>query len=131
MPDRTRRQGSKGDARCSNTTFAVQNPTFGVQNAKILNGRLPHEDGSNRCETLPTRVSDDSRHLIFRRPAKTFMNFSEQQVSMKSKIIRFGGAMNFKVLLGDSPRKITPFPSNFKSLRSLVKALQNDFRFFR
>ena len=31
------------------------------------NGRLPLEDGSDRRETLPKRVSDDSRHLIFRR----------------------------------------------------------------
>ena len=35
--------------------------------SETLNGRLPLEDGSDRCETLPKRVSDDSRHLIFRR----------------------------------------------------------------
>ena len=33
---------------------------------ETLNGRLPLEDGSDRRETLPKRVSDDSRHLIFR-----------------------------------------------------------------
>ena len=30
--------------------------------------RLTPEDGSDRHETLPKPVSDDSRHLIFRRP---------------------------------------------------------------
>ena len=32
-----------------------------------LNGRLPLEHGSDRRQTLPKRVSDDSRHFIFRR----------------------------------------------------------------
>ena len=31
------------------------------------NGRLPLEDGSDWHETLPKRVSDDSRHFILRR----------------------------------------------------------------
>ena len=31
-------------------------------------GRLPLEDGSDRRETLPKRVPDDSRHLIFQLP---------------------------------------------------------------
>ncbi|MEC8278891.1 MAG: hypothetical protein VX026_14320, partial [Myxococcota bacterium] len=34
---------------------------------QTLNGRLPLEDGSDRRKTLPKRVSDDSRHFIFRR----------------------------------------------------------------
>ena len=34
---------------------------------ETLNGHLSFEDGSDRRETLPKRVSDDSRHLIFRR----------------------------------------------------------------
>ena len=32
---------------------------------ETLNGRLILEDGSDRRKTLPKRVSDDSRHLIF------------------------------------------------------------------
>ena len=39
---------------------------------KTLNSRLPPEDGSVRRETLGKRVSDDSRHSIFRRPKKLF-----------------------------------------------------------
>ena len=38
-----------------------------------MNGRLPFEDGSDRRETLSKRVSDDSRHFIFRR-SKCFLN---------------------------------------------------------
>ena len=34
---------------------------------QTLNRRLPLEDGSDRLETLGKRVSDDSRHFIFRR----------------------------------------------------------------
>ena len=34
---------------------------------KTLTGRLPPEDGSVRPQTLGKRVSDDSRHFIFRR----------------------------------------------------------------
>ena len=55
----------------------------------------------------------------------------EQKVSTKSKIVRFGGATNFWVSLADSPRKITPFPPNFKSLHSLVMGFKDGFRFFR
>ena len=36
------------------------------------NGRLPLEDGSDRRETLPKRVSGDSRRFIFRRQKKFF-----------------------------------------------------------
>ena len=35
----------------------------------MSNGRLPFEDNSDWCESLPKRVSHDSRHFIFR-PAK-------------------------------------------------------------
>ena len=59
------------------------------------------------------------------------MKFSEQKVSMKSKIACFGGATIFWALPADSPRKITPDVPNFKSLRSLVKGLKDGFRFFR
>ena len=44
---------------------------FDAENNKqvqTLNGRLPLEHGSDRRETLGKRVSDDSRHFIFRRP---------------------------------------------------------------
>ena len=35
--------------------------------SKILKGRLPLKHSSDRPQTLPTRVSDDPRHFIFRR----------------------------------------------------------------
>ena len=35
--------------------------------AGFSNGRLPLENGSDRRETVRKRVSDDSRHFIFRR----------------------------------------------------------------
>ena len=47
-----------------------------MQNAKISNGRLPPEDGSDRRETLGKRVSDDLQLLIFRRP-KLFLKVFE------------------------------------------------------
>ena len=46
---------------------------------QTLNGRLPPEDGSVRRETLGKRVSDDSRHFIFRRPKKLFGDFFFQK----------------------------------------------------
>ena len=46
---------------------------------KILNGRLHPEDGSDRPQTWGKRVSDDSRHLIFRRRKIFFgKNFSKK-----------------------------------------------------
>ena len=36
------------------------------------NGRLPPEEGSDRRETLPKRVSDNSRRFVFRRRKKIF-----------------------------------------------------------
>ena len=64
---RTRRSAFECDVRRSNATLGAQNATFGVQNAKISNGRLPPEDGSDQAQTLPKRVSDDSLRFIFRR----------------------------------------------------------------
>ena len=43
--------------------------------SETLNGRLPLEDGSDRRETLPKRVSDDPQHFIFRRRKKFFVGF--------------------------------------------------------
>ena len=43
---------------------------------KTLTGRLPPEDGSVRPQTLGKRVSDDSRHFIFRRRKKNWRKFS-------------------------------------------------------
>ena len=67
---RTRRSAFECDVRRSNATLGAQNATFGVQNAKILNGRLPPEDGSDQRETLGKRVSGDLQTLIFRRRTK-------------------------------------------------------------
>ena len=39
---------------------------------QTLNGRLAPEHGSDRRETLGKRVSDDSRHFIFRRRKNCF-----------------------------------------------------------
>ena len=41
--------------------------SINCRNAKTSNGRLPHEDGSDRRETLGKRVSDDLQFSIFRR----------------------------------------------------------------
>ena len=43
---------------------------FDAENQKKLNGRSPLEHGSDRRETLGNRISDDSRHFIFRRQKK-------------------------------------------------------------
>ena len=51
-------------------------------------GRLPLEQSSDRRETLGKRVSDDSRHFMFRRP-KDFL-------SMNSFKNNFGGQFFFQ-----------------------------------
>ena len=62
--------------------FAASIATFGVQNAKISNGRLPPEDGSDRRETLGKRVSDDLQHFIFRRQKQFLDEFFSQKQKM-------------------------------------------------
>ena len=53
----------KRDGRCSNATaIETRRSAF-----KTSNGGLPPEDGSDRRETLPKRVSGDSRRFILRR----------------------------------------------------------------
>ena len=47
--------------------------------SQALNGRLPLEHGSDRRETLGKRVSDDSRHFIFRHPPIFFGIFFVQK----------------------------------------------------
>ena len=47
---------------------------------EILNGRLALEDGSDRCETLGKRVSDDLEHFIFPRWKKISDNKNSEVV---------------------------------------------------
>ena len=57
---------------------------------KILNGRLHPEDGSDWCETLPKRVSDDSQHLIARREKSFLVEIfaAKCQHQMKNRLFR-------------------------------------------
>ena len=48
-------------------------------------GRLPLEDGSDRRETLPKRVSDDSPNLIVRRPKNVFDEISGPKMKHQIK----------------------------------------------
>ena len=50
--------------------FFGRSKFWGAKKVEFSNGRLPPEDGSDRRETLGKRVSDDSRHFIFRRRKK-------------------------------------------------------------
>ena len=59
-----------GPLRCMEKRFREFRFCF-----ETLNGRLPPEDGSVRPQTLGKRVSDDSRHFIFRRRKKMFTIF--------------------------------------------------------
>ena len=54
---------------------------------ETLNGRLPLEHGSNRHETLPKRVSDDSQRFIFRRQK----NFFDEIFWIKNFVFRQEG----------------------------------------
>ena len=53
-----------------------------MKNSKILAGRLPPEDGSDRRETLGKRVSDDLQHFMFRRQKKILDEFFSQKQKM-------------------------------------------------
>ena len=80
----------------------------------------PAKHGSDRHETLPKCVSDNSQHLILRRSKKIWMKLSDWKWSITSKIarFRFGGATNFWALL-----------ANFKSVR-FFQRVQNRFLIF-
>ena len=66
---------------------------------QALNGRLPFEQGSDMGETLPKRVSNDSRRFIFRRPKKIFWrNFRIE----KSVFCDFG--QDFEELQANGPQ---------------------------
>ena len=56
---------------------------------KTLTGRLPLEDGSVRPQTLGKRVSDDSRHFIFRRRKNNGENFRSnfRQTPKRPKLV--------------------------------------------
>ena len=47
-----------------------------------LNGCLALEDGSDRCETLRKRVSDDLEHFIFRRRKKELANKNQKSLQV-------------------------------------------------
>ena len=51
---------------------------------KTLTGRLPPEDGSVRLQTLGKRVSDDSRHFIFRRRKTNLAKIFDKKFHQKS-----------------------------------------------
>ena len=51
---------------------------------KTLTGRLPPEDGSVRPQTLGKRVSDDSRHFIFRRRKKKLAKIFHKKFHQKN-----------------------------------------------
>ena len=105
--------------KCSSST-----PAF-----KTLNGGLPPEDGSDRRETLPKRVSDDSQHLIFRRPKKLldeiFGATSQHEINDAS----FWRSHKFWSVISRFSLKNDPFRQKFKSLRSLAKGLKGDASF--
>ena len=52
---------------------------FPPKSCKTLTGRLPPEDGSVRPQTLGKRVSDDSRHFIFRRRKKKLVTIFDKE----------------------------------------------------
>ena len=67
---------------------------------KTLTSRLPPEDGSVRPQTLGKRVSDDSRHFIFRRRKENLANIFDKNFHPKNfcrKIdkLHFFPAMDF------------------------------------
>ena len=91
---------------------------------KTLNGRLPPEDGSDWAQTLPERVSDDSRHLIFRRPE----NFLDEIFGAKNQREIKDGSFwrSYEFLSINSRFSLKSNPKSPKSLRSLAKGLKDD-----
>ena len=83
--------------------------------------------GAKLCQNAFQTIPD----IWFFDALKIFsMKFLDRKWSIKSKIVRFGGATNFWALPSNSPRKITPFPPNFKSLRSLARGSKDSWSFF-
>ena len=72
-----------------NVFCAIQ--LFAAQGGSTLNGRLPLKHGSDRPQTLPKRVSDDSQHFIVRRQTKKNV-FLFKRFAVKSRNTDFGGA---------------------------------------
>ena len=68
---------------------------------QTLIGRLPLEQGSDRRETLPKRVSDDSQRFIFRRQK----NFIDEIFG--SKILFFANLVWFSRFYGRTDVKIS------------------------
>ena len=60
--------------------------SINCRNAKISNGRLPHEDGSDRRETSGKRVSDDLQLLIFRRQKLFWRKFFKTKLAQNQLI---------------------------------------------
>ena len=58
--------------------ISAEDEKFPPNFCKTLTGRLPLEDGSVRPQTLGKRVSDDSRHFIFRRWKKNWQKFFDK-----------------------------------------------------
>ena len=89
------------DIFCSRLTSSELGATLGGyknsekpkwKKVQTLDGRLPPEDGSDWPQNLGKRVSDDSRHFIFRRPKKIFDEIFGAKSPDEIKSRYFGGA---------------------------------------
>ena len=92
--------------------------------------RLPLEDGSDRRETLAKRVSDDSRHLIFRRPKflwdKIFGAKSQHEIKNRP----FWRSYEFLSVSGRFSTKNHPISVKFQVSTFLGEGVQRRFSIF-
>ena len=97
---------------------------------QTLNGRLPLEDGSDRRETLPKRVSDDSRHLIFRRPPIFFDEFFGPKMKHQIKNRLFWRSYEFLSINSRFSTKNDPISPENQVSPFLGEGVQKRFSIF-
>ena len=81
---------------------------WGDKKVEFSSGRLPPEDGSVRPQTLSKRVSNDSRHFIFRRQTKNWRHFQVGKISFSWFWPGFWGATSKWTSKSDSGSNFVP-----------------------
>ena len=107
-----------------------KNSTTPKKKIETLNGRLPPEDGSDRAQTWGKRVSDDSRHLIFRRPKFLFDEIFGPK--MKNQIKNRSIRRSYKLLsvIGKFSTKNHPISPEFQIITFLGEGIQKRVSIF-
>ena len=96
---------------------------WGAGNAtqpETLNGPLHLEHGSVWLQTLPKRVSDDSRHFIFLRQKILVGEYFGQTFCFSQFLLGFGGATAKRTSKSDSASNFAPDTPILRSVRRQI-----------